>query len=134
MKYKFLEHTADIKFKAYGKNLAELYENCVYAMCSVMHSGKVVSKVKRKIEIKGKDLENLLYVFLEEFLFLIDSEGIFLSKIDRMKVDTKNFVVEADVFFGDSPVLETHVKAVTYNDMFVKKEKGKWVAQIVLDV
>jgi SHS2 domain-containing protein len=134
MKYKFLEHTADIKFKAYGKNLAELYENCVYAMCSVMHSGKVVSKVKKKIKVQGNDFENLLYVFLEEFLFLIDSEGIFLSKIERLKVDTKNFVVEADVYFGNAPRLETDVKAITYNDMFVKKEKGKWVAQVVLDV
>ncbi|MFC1682375.1 archease [Nanoarchaeota archaeon] len=26
------------------------------------------------------------------------------------------------------------IKAVTYNEMFVRKENGKWVAQVVLDV
>ena len=26
------------------------------------------------------------------------------------------------------------VKAVTYNSMFVKEEKGKWITQVVLDV
>ena len=27
-----------------------------------------------------------------------------------------------------------HVKAITYNDMFIKEEKGKVVIQVVLDV
>ena len=26
------------------------------------------------------------------------------------------------------------VKAITYNDMFVKEEKGNWVCQVVVDV
>ena len=39
-KYKFLEHTADIKFQAFGKSLEEVFSNCAYAMfnsiCSVI--------------------------------------------------------------------------------------------------
>lgn len=134
MKYKFLEHTADIKFQAYGKTLSEVYENSLLALCNTMSSKKVVSKCKRKIKIKGSDLENLLYLFLEEFLFLIDSEGIFLSKVEKIKVDSKNFSIEADVFFGKVPRLGIHVKAITYNEMFVKKENSKWISQVVLDI
>ena len=39
-------------------------------------------------------------------------------------------------FNKNTPHLEIYldVKAVTYNEMFVKKEKGGFVAQVVVDV
>lgn len=136
MKYKFLEHTADIKFQAFGKDLEEVFANCVLALGKSIYDRKVKSKMKKKIKVKGKDLENLLYEFLEEFLVLFDSEGFLVSEIKKIKVDEKNFGIECEVL-GDSSEnyeIEMHVKSVTYNEMFVKKKNNKWVAQVVLDV
>jgi SHS2 domain-containing protein len=134
-KFKFLEHTADVKFQSYGKSLEETFENAALAMFKVMYGGRVRGKIKKKIEVKGKDLENLLYNFLEELLFLLDSEGFFLSKV-RVEVDEKNLKIEADLL-GDKAErykISSDVKAITYNEMFVKKEKDKFICQVVLDV
>jgi SHS2 domain-containing protein len=133
MKYKFFEHTADIKFRAYGKTLNETFENSAYAMFKTMSDDKVKEKVKIKFKVSGKDYESLLYNFLEEFLVLIDTNNFFLSKV---KVKIKDFVLEVSAVGDNVKNYETNidVKAVTYNNMFVKKEKGKWVAQVVLDV
>ena len=30
--------------------------------------------------------------------------------------------------------INTDIKAVTYNEMFIEKRKNKWVAQVVLDI
>lgn len=135
MKFKFLEHTADVKFQAFGKSLNEAFSNAAYAMFNVMYDGKVKAKVRKKFEVKGKDIESLLYNFLEELLFLLDSKNFFLSSI-KVKINEKELKLKAEAF-GDSvknysPSLD--VKAVTYNEMFVKKERGRWIIQVVLDV
>ena len=136
MKYKFLEHTADIKFQAFGKNLEEVFSNCVLALGKSIYNGKVKSKIIKKIKAKGKDLENLLYEFLEEFLVLFDGEEFLVSGVKKIKVDEKNFEIECEVIGDNSENYknETSIKSVTYNEMFVRREKGRWIAQVVLDV
>ena len=136
MKYKFLEHTADMKFQAFGKNVEEVFENSALAMFNSMFEGKVKEKRTSKIKAKGKDFESLLYNFLEELLVLFDGEQFFLSKIQSLKIDKKTFKLEAEVIGDDASNYEMNidVKAITYHDMFVKKEKNGWIGQVVLDV
>lgn len=132
-KFKFLEHTADVKFQAYGKTLDKTFENAALAMFNIMYKGKVGSKIKKKIRVEGKDNENLLYNFLEELLILLDSQDFFMASC---KVKIKDNKLEAEVS-GDNAKkypADIDVKAITYNEMFVKKEKSKWVIQAVVDV
>jgi len=135
-KFKFLEHTADIKFQAFGADVEEVFGNSALAMFNAMYSGKVKEKKNFKINVKGKDFESLLYNFLEELLFLLDSKNFFLSKIKSIKIDKKKLKLEAEVLGDDTKNYEIHldVKAVTYNEMFVKRQKKNWIAQVVVDV
>jgi len=134
MKFKFLEHTADIKFQAFGKDVKEVFENSALALKNIIFDGKVEKKKKIKIKIRGKDFESLLYNFLEEFLFLFDSRNFLVSEIQNLKI--KKFQIDAEVLGDDAKnyKIKQHVKAVTYNEMFVKQQKNKWIAQVVLDV
>jgi len=136
MKFKFLPHTADIKFQAFGKNLKEVFENSALALSNAIYDGKVKEKKKFKITAHGHDLESLLYEFLEEFLVLFDSKNFLLSKIKNLKLDEKKLKIEAEITGDDVINYETsmHIKAITYNEMFVKKQKNKWVSQVVLDI
>lgn len=135
MRFKFLPHTADVKFQAFGKSLNEAFENASLAMFNTMYDGKVKSVIKKKIGVKGKDLESLLYNFLEELLFLLDSQNFFLSKI-KVKIDEKKLELKA-ALSGDKAgnyKINLDVKAVTYNQMYVKKHNNKYIVQVVLDV
>ncbi len=134
-KFKFIEHTADIKFQAFGNSVEEVFANSALAMFNAMSDEKVKEKKSFKINVKGKDFESLLYNFLEELLFLFDSENFFMAKVKNIKI-TKNFKLKAEVVGDDAENYEIHIdiKAITYNEMFVRNEKGKWTAQVVLDV
>lgn len=135
MRFRFLEHTADVKFQAYGKSLEEAFENSALAMFSSMYDGKVSSKLKKKIKVKGKDYESLLYNFLEELLFLLDSKNFFVSKVKVQKI--KNLNLTANLAGDDVKNYKTNldVKAITYNSMFVRQIScWKFVCQVVLDV
>jgi SHS2 domain-containing protein len=135
MKFKFIEHTADIQFRAYGKSLEEIFRNATEALTKSICEDKIKNKKKIRISVKGNDLENLLYNYLEELIVLFDSEGFILSKVLKIKIDKKNLKLDCEVV-GDSGDYEvySHVKAITYNEMFVRKEKGNWICQVTLDV
>lgn len=136
MKYKFVEHTADIEFDAYGKNLEEVFSNCAYAFVESICKEKILEKKKLSFEVKGRDLENLLYNFLEELLFLFDSEYFILSNILKIEIDEKKFILNCKIIGDDAKNYEiiSHVKAVTYNSMFIRKKGEKWISHVVLDV
>lgn len=132
--YKFLSHTADIKFQASGKTIEEVFSNSALALSDVMTKGAGIrQKKKRKINIKARDFGSLLYNFLEEFLFLYDTKGFVLSSIEEIKIDKEKFALSA-VVAGDTKMLSNDVKAVTYNDMKVEQKGKKWIVQCVLDV
>jgi len=138
-KYEFFEHTADAKFRAYGKSLEEAFKNAAHAMFSIITSDKIGSRITKSITVQGSDLESLLYNFLEEFLFLLDSDFFLLNQIESIKINNvgKEYMLSALVN-GDSNtekyVTETHVKAVTYNEMSINQENEKFVVQVVLDL
>jgi len=136
MSYKFLEHTADVKFQAEGKTIEEAFTEAAMALKETILKGKtkIAEKVKKRISVDGKDKESLLYNFLEEFLFLLDSERFVLSKIDKIKIDKNNLIAEVVGDLANKYNLSNDVKAVTYNSMFVKKDKNKFIIQAVLDV
>lgn len=135
MKYEFLKHTADVKFRAYGNTLNKAFENSAIAMFKTMYGGNVKSNKTKKIKVKGKDLESLLYNFLEELIILLDSKNFFLSKV-KVIINKEKMELTASLYGDNSKNYEANleVKAVTYNEMFVRKIKDKWVCQVVLDV
>jgi len=135
-KYKFLEHTADIKFQAFGKTLEKVFENCANALIKSIHGKNIKNKITKPIEIKGKDFESLLYNFLEEIIFLLDSEQFLCSKIKGLEINKEKFELKAELIGDNSKRynFDTNVKAITFSEMFIKQEGKKWVAQVVLDI
>lgn len=141
MRYKYLPHTADTKFRAYGKSLEEAFSNAALAMMNVMvDTAKVKGTTAKKITADGSDLQSLLYSFLEKFLILLDSKNFFLAEIKKIKISGKGgsgYKLAAEAVGDDAGKYETigpQVKAVTYNDMVVDAEKDNCVVQVVLDI
>ncbi len=133
-KFEFLEHTADIKFRAYGKSINELFENSALALSEYIARGnKIKSKIKKEITVNGNDNDSLLYNFLEELIYLLDAENFVSS---RAKIKIKNNELKA-VLEGDKASKYKnldHVKAATYSEMYVKKTSSGFEAQVVIDV
>ena len=138
-KYEFLEHTADVKFLAYGKDLAEAFSNAALATFAIMTDiTKIKEKIKKEVKIEATKKEPLLYDFLEQLVFLMDTQGFLLSKIKKLEIEEKKgkyklkAVVEGDN--ADNYDVHTAIKAVTYNDMFIKEGKNKVIIQVVHDI
>lgn len=147
--YKFFEHTADAKFQAYGSDLAEAFTNAAFAMFSIMvDTDSVKPEIMKKIVVDAKDEKSLLYNWLEELLFFLDSETFLLSSVVKMEIkeisaadeegEMQKMLRVSAVVKGDSAdngyELTGEVKAVTYNEMEIKTEEGKAMVQVVVDL
>ena len=134
VKFKILEHTADIKFKVYGDSLNELFENATLALCNYISRGnKIKDSKKRKIEIEGRDKESLFYAFLDELIYLIDAEDFLSSKA---KITIKDNFLEGELNGDKASNYKNldQIKAATYSEMEITQKKTSWEAQFVLDV
>ena len=139
--YEYLPHTADVKFKAYGKTLEEAFANAATAMFNVMvETAKVKPKTTKKIAAEGGDLPALLQSFLEQFIILLDTDNFFLAtvkKIEIKKSSRGNYSLAAEAAGDEAKNYETigpQVKACTYNSMFVKQQGKQWAVQVVVDI
>lgn len=136
MKYKYIPHTADAKFKAFGKDIDEVFVNSALAMFNILgETNSVKSVIKKKIKIQSKDAEQLLYDFLEELLFLLETENLFLYEIKDLKI-SKDFSLSCTVVGDDlrNYDLKGDIKAVTYNDMEIKKTNKGYEVTVVVDI
>jgi SHS2 domain-containing protein len=135
MAYEFLKHTADIKVKVKADTTEKLFIESAMALKEIIVGNtKIKEKEKKEILIKGNDLENLLYLFLEEFLFLIDSNNFLPSSIKSLSIerDTLKATVYGDNIKKYKYLNE--VKAITYNSMSIKKSANLFETEIVFDV
>jgi SHS2 domain-containing protein len=140
-KYRFIENVAlaDICYEAYGKNLNELFENAALAIFELSAELKSVGdKEKIDVEIEHKNLDNLLYDFLSEILFLKDSKYIVFRKV---KVDIKEGKPNKlkATLFGEGidskkQKLENDIKAITMHMFELKKLAKGWKARVVVDI
>ncbi len=137
-KFKFLEHTADQKFQAYGKNLEEAFANAMLAVTKTMTDDTVKPKLTRKIEVEANKKEALLYEWLEQAIYLVDTEGFLISEISAIMIEELDgdyrlkAVVKGD--FANNYEIKTHIKAMTYSEMHIKERKDNVEIQAVLDI
>jgi SHS2 domain-containing protein len=133
--YEFLDHTADVVVKAYGKDIAEAFEHAAMAMFDLMtDSSKIATVGEYKIELSAPDWEQLLVDWLAELLFLHDVHNVVFG---RFKVLLKDNQLSATVY-GEEFNPEKHrigieIKAVTYHMLEVHVSDPVFV-QVLLDI
>src|SRR2546429_3185443 len=73
--YEVFEHTADIGLHAFGRTLPELFVHAAQGMESLLVPAEQVRVVtSRQITVDGHDTISLLIAWLNELVFLFDTE------------------------------------------------------------
>jgi SHS2 domain-containing protein len=137
--YEILPHTADGKFRAYGRTLDEAFANAALAVASLMWDWtKIEPKLARAVRIRAKDREQLLVKFLGEIVYLLDTQGYLLAAVKDVRIHKTAGVWTLEAGFLGDLLSDRHeifgdVKAVTYNDMKIEECDG-FTLQVVVDM
>ena len=137
---KYIEHTADVLFEAEAATLGELFEQCALAVEeSQVELKNIEPKNKVVLSGKNKDVEHLLFDFLDDLLFYKDSQRLIFSRFEvKVEEEEGAFNLTCDAF-GEELDEERHeqlvdAKAITMHMFEVKKVEGGWKARVLVDI
>jgi len=131
--YEILEHTTDLKIRAFGKTKEELFLNMLRGMF-LGAGAKVQNKksVPREIKIKSSDEQSLIVDFLSEALTLSDiNNEAYLEVRFKKLIETE---LKAEIFGTPVKNFSTEIKAVTYHGVEIKKVGDHWEATVLFDI
>jgi SHS2 domain-containing protein len=140
MDYEFLEHTADLKFRAYGGSLEECLVNAARALFdAIAGDSRIEPTVERGFTLVVHKPELLVHDFLSELIYLFSTEHLLFSEFDLTLKEAIGYKLTAkvrgEVYDSGKHEPLKEVKAVTYHDMVVEqREDGGWMIQVVCDI
>lgn len=143
MPYEFLEDiaTADIAFRAWGKNLEELFQAAGDATINVMIEDLETIRLEeqRTFSLENEALDMLLFNFLQEFIYYKDSEQLLLRS-QQVQFEEKNdqhqltAVTQGEKLDPQRHQQRVDVKAVTLHRFQLEKTDSGWTAIAILDI
>lgn len=143
MPYEFLEDiaTADIAFRAWGKDLEETFIAASDATMNVMveNLDSIQPLEKREFQLQNEALDMLLFDLLQELIYYKDSEKLMLRVHEiRIKEEDGQHVLKVTAL-GEKLDLNRHptradVKAVTLHRFQLVRTARGWKTQIILDI
>ncbi len=141
-KYVFLKDVAiaDIAYDAYGKDYNELFINAALALFDCMVGlDKVERKQEKKITLQNKDIEKLLFDFLNEIVYIKDVDYMIFKDLQVTITHAKERYSLHAVLHGEPINPEKHelgndVKAVTYHQFGIYHEDKGYRARVVIDI
>jgi SHS2 domain-containing protein len=129
-------HTADMGIRGFGNTMEEAFEAAAMALVAVnVDLDKIEQKQKIKITCGEQDNELLFVAWLNSLLYEMATRKMlfsrFLVKIEKGKLTGCAWGEKLDLKKHE-PVVE--IKGVSYSDLKVTQENGRWVAQCIVDI
>ncbi|MDE1854770.1 MAG: archease [Candidatus Micrarchaeota archaeon] len=142
-KFRYVPHTADVAFIAYGRNFKETVENAALAMFGVMFDLKKLKEQKGKVKTlriteRASSREDMLWFILQKIVSKVDEKRVnaFRFKVNSLSETEGRVVLHGCIFY--KPVKEyvalLDVKAVTPHGLEVKRGSAGYSARVLLDV
>jgi SHS2 domain-containing protein len=141
--YEIIEHPADVGFLAYGRTLAELFENAALAMCTLACAAEKIEETEqREIVVRDADLESLLFAWLAEILGIADAEQLVFRRVAATQIREPKAgvpggargIAYGELFDRARHAAGTYIKAVTLHQFVVERTAGRFRARVFLDL
>ena len=130
MKYEFLSHTADLRIRVFGKNLAEIINNSLLVLKDFLEPELTQEKIKENIEIEGQGVD-LLINFLSEVL-----AQIYIKKtvFEKFKGEIGEKKIKGKIFGFKFKNISKDIKAITYHQAKLEKKDKKFIFEFIIDI
>jgi SHS2 domain-containing protein len=140
--YRWLDHTSEVELEIVAGSEREVFEEAVRALAELLGTevgsvaGATVREVAagatvREVAAGAADRPALLASWLEELVFLAESEGFVATQVLELDVGAERVRATVAGAIDEPPPL---VKAVTYHRLAFAPSGGGYVARVVLDV
>jgi SHS2 domain-containing protein len=138
MSYKYLEHSTDAFIEVKAKTLEEAFSVAGKSVVETIIDLKNIQEIEEKsIKVKGRNLLNLLYNWLEEIVTITITDGFAIRNISvNIKKDDEYEIISK--ISGEKLDLKKHnfkveIKSPTFHLMEIK-ENDEIIMRYLLDL
>ncbi len=133
-----MEHVTDAFIEVTGSTLEEAFTNAGMSIVdTIVDIKSVEEKIQKKIEIIGKDLNHLLYNWLEEIIILTITEGFVTRRFSVQLTKKDDYSIVATLSGEELDFNKHHfkveIKSPTFHLMEIKQNK-QIVMRFLLDL
>lgn len=130
--FREIAHTADWELEIWAPNLLILLEQAAIGMYALT-TAQISSgpRISRHITLHYIEPESLLIDFLNELLYLAESEGLIFDKFE-LQVDAGE--LHARLIGAPFASMDKEIKAATYHNLDIVETDRGLLANIVFDV
>jgi SHS2 domain-containing protein len=127
--YRFVEHTAELELELEAGSAEGVLEEALRAFTELAGCGEG-DPVEREIDVEAPDLPALLAAWLDELLFVAETERLLPDEADVAVRGAR----ASGVIRGRRGDARPLVKGVTLHRLRFRRENGAWRGRVVLDV
>jgi len=137
LSFEYKDHTADTIVHAKGVDLKEAFEQAALGTYQVMTDISLIEhKITKEVIIQSEDEKSLLFDWIDQLIFLFDTEFFISNKISIQEFSKNNDIyllkatLEGEEFVISKHSQKSEVKAMTYSFM----EVGENYVEFTLDL
>ena len=135
--FEIIEHTADIGIVACGADAGEAFTSAARGLMSLIAEPEcIMGNLSREIRVTAPDMESLLIAWLNELIYLFDTEHLLFKDFEVITGGSTHFKVRATGEKVDTKrhVIQREVKAATYHMLEVKEADSGWRVRVIFDI
>ena len=135
--YEVFEHTADIGIHVFGRTLPELFIHAAQGMESLLVAPEQLqTTTSRTITVNGHDQLSLLIAWLNELIFLFDTDYLLFRafEIDTLTPTQLRGRAFGEPYDAQRHALSSAIKAVTWHEAAIQQVDAGYRVSIIFDI
>lgn len=136
-KYQLLNRSSDLAIKVSGGTQGEVLANSAFALFDLMtHLETVEEREPFAVEAEGVDRNDLFVNWMRELLYLYQTGGYLLKKIEILET-RDNYVkgeAQGEKFDPDRHVIQREIKAVIAQHCRMEKTGEQWIGRVIFEI
>lgn len=135
--YQIFEHTADLGLQITAPDFATLLAEAGRGLFSLIVENieDVQPQQQLEIQVAGSDQTYLFFDWLNELLYIFESQHLILSKFN-VTINEQGLTAQAygEPFDRQRHQSDHEVKAITYHGLTVEQTATAWQARVIVDI
>jgi SHS2 domain-containing protein len=129
--YRWVDHTAEVELHIEAEAREGVFAEALAAFAELVSRDDEGEPAGHDVSIEAADNPGLLVSWLEELVFLAETEDFLPVRVDELELTEGHLTAHVSGRRGRPAHL---VKAVTYHGLEFAQQNGVWQAKVVLDV
>lgn len=131
MSYRWVDHTGELELEIEAPTQREVFADALEAFGRVVGDGSAGEPALREIRLEGDEPAVLLVDWLNELVYLAETESVVPEQVTRLELSPTGVVATVRCRRGNPRHL---VKGATYHRLAFEPDSRGFRARVVLDV